>query len=124
MPSPSEIREIVNAYVGMMCESDIDGIIALYADEATAEDPVGGDVQTGIEAIKAFYSMTAPLLKVELSGPICVAGNECAFPLLAELTMGDDVSYLDATDVLSFGEDGKITRMRAYWNPEELRPQP
>lgn len=123
MPSPSEIRATIESYVEMMCQSDIEGIMALYADDATAEDPVGGDVQQGSEAIKNFYSMTAPLLQVELTGPICVAGNECAFPLLAQLTMGEDISYLDATDVLTFNDDGKISRMRAYWNPEELRPQ-
>ena len=123
MPSPSEIRATIESYVEMMCQSDIEGIMALYADDATAEDPVGGDVQQGSEAIKNFYAMTAPLLQVELTGPICVAGNECAFPLLAQLTMGEDISYLDATDVLTFDDDGKISRMRAYWNPEELRPQ-
>ena len=123
MPSPSELRATIESYVEMMCQSDIDGIMALYADDATAEDPVGGDVQQGSEAIKNFYSMTAPLLQVELTGPICVAGNECAFPLLAQLTMGDDISYLDATDVLTFNDEGKISRMRAYWNPEELRPE-
>lgn len=123
MPSPSEIRATIESYIEMMCQSDIEGIMALYADGATAEDPVGGDVQQGSEAIKNFYSMTAPLLQVELTGPICVAGNECAFPLLAQLTMGEDISYLDATDVLTFNDDGKISRMRAYWNPEELRPQ-
>lgn len=123
MPSPSEIRATIESYIEMMCQSDIEGIMALYADDATAEDPVGGDVQQGSEAIKNFYSMTAPLLQVELTGPICVAGNECAFPLLAQLTMGEDISYLDATDVLTFNDDGKISRMRAYWNPEELRPQ-
>ena len=123
MPSPSEIRATIESYVEMMCQSDIEGIMALYADDATAEDPVGGDVQQGSEAIKNFYAMTAPLLQVELTGPICVAGNECAFPLLAQLTMGEDISYLDATDVLTFNDDGKISRMRAYWNPEELRPQ-
>jgi len=123
LPSPSELRATIESYVEMMCQSDIDGIMALYADDATAEDPVGGDVQQGSEAIKNFYSMTAPLLQVELTGPICVAGNECAFPLLAQLTMGDDISYLDATDVLTFNDEGKISRMRAYWNPEELRPE-
>lgn len=123
MPSPSEVRALVTSYVEMMCNSDIDGIIGLYADDATAEDPVGGDVQEGIEAIRSFYSMTAPMLQVELTGPVCIAGNECAFPLLAQLTMGDAVSYLDATDILSFNEEGKICRMRAYWNPEELRPE-
>lgn len=123
MPSPEEIRNTVHAYLDMMCRSDIDGIMTLYADDATAEDPVGGEVQRGIEALRTFYAAAAPALQVELVGPICVAGNECAFPLLAELTIGDQTSYLDATDVLSFGEDGKITAMRAYWNPAELRPQ-
>lgn len=63
------------------------------------------------------------MLKVELGGPICVAGNECAFPLVAQLTVEDSVSYLDATDLFSFNEAGKITSMRAYWNPEEMRPE-
>jgi steroid delta-isomerase len=123
MPSPEEIRTNVERYIAMMCASDVDGISELYAINATAEDPVGGDVQRGKEAITAFYGMTAPLLQIELTGPICVAGNQCAFPLLAALTMDGNTSYLDATDVLSFGEDGKITSMKAYWNPAELRPE-
>jgi len=123
MPTPDEIRATVHSYVDKMCKSDIDGILALYADDATAEDPVGGEVQQGVEALRNFYTLTAPALQVELNGPICVSGNECAFLLLAELTMGDAKSYLDATDIFSFGDDGKITSMRAYWNPAELRPE-
>jgi steroid delta-isomerase len=122
MPTPEEMRSVVRSYVDMMCKSDIDGIMALYADDATAEDPVGGEVQTGAEALRNFYSLTAPALQVELKGPICVSGRECAFPLLAELSMGDTKQYLDAIDVLRFDDEGKITSMRAYWNPAELRP--
>jgi hypothetical protein len=43
--------------------------------------------------------------------------------LQAELTVGDTVSYFDATDTFTFSDAGKITSMRAYWNPEELRPE-
>ena len=32
MPSPAEIRAIVHAYIEMMCNSDIDNIIALFAE--------------------------------------------------------------------------------------------
>ena len=123
MPSPAEIRAIVTAYVEMMCNSDVEAIMGLYDENATAQDPVGGDVQQGIEALRSFYAMTAPLLQIELTGPICVAGNECAFPLSAQLTMGEEVSYLDATDVLVFNDEGKITSMKAYWNPEEMRKE-
>jgi len=121
MPAPEEIRSIVQSYVKMMCDSDIDGILSLYADDATAEDPVGGEIQQGIDALRNFYNLTAPALQVELNGPICVAGNQCAFLLLAELTMGDAKQYLDATDIFSFDEEGKITSMRAFWDPSELR---
>jgi steroid delta-isomerase len=122
MHGPEEIRAKINSYVDMMCSSDIEGIMALYADDATAEDPVGsGNVTQGIDAIRDFYSMTAPLLEVELTGPICVAGNACTFPLLAALTMDGVTSYLDATDIFEFNDEGKISSMKAYWNPDEMR---
>jgi steroid delta-isomerase len=123
MRSPEDTRKLVHSYIEMMCSTDIDGIAALFADNATAEDPVGGDTKTGIDAVRDFYATNAPALHVELTGPICVAGNECAFPVLATLTIGDNKSYLDAVDVFSFGDDGKITTMRAFWNPAELRPE-
>ena len=37
MATPQEIRDIVHAYVGMMCSNDIDSIMGLYADDATAK---------------------------------------------------------------------------------------
>lgn len=123
MPSAEEIRSIVNSYIEMMCNSDVDNIIALFDEDATAEDPVGGAVQSGIDALRAFYASAAPLLQVELTGPVCVSGRACAFPILARLSAGDSVSYLDAVDVFTFDDAGKITSMRAFWNPEEMRPE-
>ena len=124
MPTPDAIRETVDAYLQKLNDSDIDGIMALYTSDATVQDPVGGPVQEGAEAIASFYGGAAPLLHVERTGPICVAGNECAFPLLARLTTPDATSYLDATDVLTFNDDGLITSMKAYWNPAEFRENP
>ena len=123
MPSPETIRAIVKSYVEMMCDNRVDDIIELFDEDATVEDPVGGDVMRGKTALRNFYGATTPLLEVALSGPICVAGNQCAFPVQAQLTIGEDTSYLDATDVFVFNEAGNITSMRAFWNPDELRPE-
>ena len=38
-PTPDEIRSAMESYIKYMCESDIDGIMDLYADDAFAEDP-------------------------------------------------------------------------------------
>jgi steroid delta-isomerase len=121
MPSPEEIRAAMERYAELMCDSDADGIIELYAADATVEDPVGGQVIQGLEVIRGFYAATSPNLKVEITGPICVAGKECAMPMLAELTINDQKSYIDVIDVMTFDDDGKITSMRAFWNPADMR---
>jgi steroid Delta-isomerase len=120
--APEAIREIMKRYVQLMCDSDADGILDLYADDATVEDPVGGQVIRGRQALHAFYAATSPHLQVELTGPVRVAGRECAAPLLAELTTKDRKLYIDVIDVMKFDEHGKITSMRAFWNPGEMRP--
>ena len=122
MPSADEIRNVMERYVQLMCDSDADAIMELYADDATVEDPVGGQVLQGREALHGFYAGASPNLQVELTGPVRVAGKECAAPMLAELTMNEQKLYIDVIDVMTFNEDGKITGMRAFWNPQEMRP--
>lgn len=121
MPSPEEIRGVVQRYAKLMCDSDVDAITDLYAEESRVEDPVGGALIQGKAAIRGFYAATSPHLKVEISGPICVAGNQCAVPLLAELEMNDQKRYVDVIDEFAFDDAGRITSMRAFWNPAELR---
>ena len=122
MPTPDEMRSALQSYIKFMCESDIDGIMALYADDAEVEDPVGGAHLSGREALTAFYAGSAPKLQVELTGPIRVAGNECAMPMLAELDLGDNKLYIDVIDVMKFNDDGKLVSMRAFWDPADMRP--
>jgi len=122
MPSAEEIRDVIRSYEKMMCDSDGDGIAELYAEKCSVEDPVGGQPIEGREAVRAFYTATTPSLQVEISGPICVAGNHCAMPMVAELTMNDAKSYIDVIDEFIFDDSCKITSMRAFWNPAELRP--
>lgn len=122
MPTAEEIRSAMESYIEFMCKSDVDGILGLYAEDAWAEDPVGGAIQRGHEALRNFYAGTSPNLQVEITGPVRVSGLECAVPMLAELTMNDSKFYIDVIDVFAFDESGKITSMRAFWNPAEMRP--
>ena len=53
-----ETQDKINAvqrYVDAFATADINIIKALYAADATVEDPVGSDIHNGIEAIVAFY---------------------------------------------------------------------
>jgi len=123
MPTPDEMRSTLENYIQLMCDSDAKGMVELFADDCYVEDPVGAPRHEGREALLAFFQGAVPMLNVEITGPIRVAGLECAMPLLAELTMGENKSYVDVIDIMSFNEDGKLTSMRAYWNPAEMRPE-
>jgi len=122
MPTPDEIRTAMETYIKALSESDVNTIMDLYADECSVEDPVGAPVKSGRETLRAFYTGAAPSLHVEITGSIRVAGTSCAVPLVAELSMPDAKMYVDVIDVMTFDDAGKITSMRAYWSPADMRP--
>ena len=105
----------VNQYVEAFDKADINIIKALYADDATVEDPVGTDEHVGIEAIVAFYegALTSGV-KLTLSGNPRCAGNSVAFPFVVKAPG----IAIEVIDVFEFNEAGKISAMRAYWGPE------
>jgi len=116
-------RQVVNDYVRCMSAGDWRGVVALYADNATVEDPVGSEAIRGIEAIAAFYQgTTASGVRLELAGPVRVAGGEAAFPFSAHLVWEGKPVRIDAIDVFKFDHQGKIASMRAYFGPENFVP--
>jgi steroid delta-isomerase len=121
MPDPDAIRDAMQRYIKYLCDSDVEGIMGLYGPDPTVEDPVGRPAFVGTEAVRTFYTQATPPLRAELTGPIRVAGNECAMPMLAEIDFGDRKSYVDVIDVMRFDDDGKVVSMRAFWNPAEMR---
>jgi steroid delta-isomerase len=120
-PSADQIREVMRAYVKAMCDDDVDTIMSLYAEDASVEDPVGTPPRVGRAVLRDFYAMAVPSLQVEITGPIRVAGHECAVPIVAAITTADSTRYIDVVDVMKFDDDGRIVSMRAFWNPAEMR---
>jgi steroid delta-isomerase len=123
MSDAENMKDAVRRYVQLLTDSDVEGIVGLYADDGKMEDPVGTPPHQGHDALRQFYTATAPALSVEIAGPICVAGKSAAALLLARLTMGEDNhAWIDATDVFTFNDAGLLQEVRAYWNPAEMRP--
>lgn len=54
MPSAEHIAENVNRYISLIAKGSADDLVDLYADDATVEDPVSGEVNIGRQAIHAF----------------------------------------------------------------------
>lgn len=110
--------------------NDRAGWLALFADDAVVEDPIGvsaldptGLGHCGVEAIGAFYD--------SVIGP-----NQVRFSITSSYACGDDVANVgtitttmaDGTIVHTDGvftyrtnAEGKLVALRAYWQIEQLR---
>jgi steroid delta-isomerase len=119
------IRATVEAYCAAFTAGDRDAYVALFAPDAWVEDPVGTPRHEGSEAVGKFFDGARGLTEViELrqTGPVRVAAGECAFPIQARPLLGDATFAVDIIDVMTFDDAGKITTMRAFWDPAEMYP--
>lgn len=112
---------VVHRYVAALNGGDLDAIVALYADDATVEDPVGSPPQEGRDAIRTFYAATTAMdLTVALEGEIRVAPRSCAFAFSVRLLLDGRPTTIRPIDVLDFDAAGRICRMRAYFSAPNI----
>lgn len=117
MPAATVMKEALLNYIRFFNERDLAGLLALYADDATVEDPYGRSFIQGKEAITAMYSKA-------LQSP---AWLEPLIPPRGSFTNAATVSFIvhtgqtkiHVTDVMTFDEKGRFTSMRAYWGPDD-----
>jgi steroid Delta-isomerase len=123
MVDANYIRKLYERYPEMVTKGDVDGIVALYADDATIEDPIGSPLHSGTEAIRTFYKNAAGSVTMKRVGPVHVAGREAATPLRVLIgPAGGPKQALDIISVMAFDDAGKITSMRAFWSFDAMRP--
>lgn len=115
-------------YLECVGRGDLDGVLSLFADSISVEDPVGGGPGTHVisrDEVAAFFGrgFERSRPRPTPTGPICTTGrNEAAMPFRLQLTLRNKVHEIDVIDVMVFDDDGKITSLRAFWNPDEMRP--
>ena len=102
------------AYLKALDNQDLDAVMALYADDAVVEDPVGSEPHVGIEAVRAFYASVVEFkLESKLTGQLRIAGDEVAFPFQVK---NDSFGLrMNIIDVFKFNDEGKVCSMRAFW---------
>ncbi len=119
------IRATVDAYCAAFTAGDRAAYLGVFAEDAWIEDPVGTPRREGREAIGGFFdesSGMADSIELRQTGPVRVAAGECAFPMQARPSIGGTTFVVDIIDVMTFDDGGRITTMRAFWDPAEMRP--
>lgn len=118
--SNTDIRTTVQRYLDLVAEGTAVEIVALYAPDATLEDPVGSDVLVGHDAIRAFYESFEALKKTTNLVTLRACAGHAAFHFEIVTEAGDMKYRMAPLEVMTFGDDGLITSMRAFWSDEDL----
>jgi ketosteroid isomerase-like protein len=109
---------------------DRDGWLALFADDAVVEDPVGpsfvdpdGKGQRGKEAITAFYDNVisqSESLKFTIRQSI-ECGDEVANIGEIRITLpGNQVGIVPIANIYKVNTDGKLVSLRSFWEQDKL----
>lgn len=124
--SPQHIRDVFARYGAAHSAGDIDAIMALFAPDAVIRDPANGPEQRGHEALRAFFLAGAEAsggrIEMALEGAVRIAGNQGAAAYIVRTVSAQPVYRVETLDVMTFGDDGLITKMVAYWGPENFHP--
>jgi steroid delta-isomerase len=104
------ITATVHRYLELIGTGTADDIVALFAEDATVEDPVG------------FFSTLESLQRETELVSLRVCGHEAAFQFVITFKAGDSRMRLSPIDTMAFDNDGKITSVRSYFSPSDVTP--
>jgi steroid delta-isomerase len=120
-----DIQRIYELYAAAWSRLDIDAVIGLFAEDAVVHDPVDGPALEGVDAIREYFSRGLGFVRsVRLLGPVRVSRDcrHAAACIEIEEDLGArGIKVLEAIDVWSFDDDGRIATMNAYFGPTNLR---
>ncbi len=122
MPTTEQKLAAVHGYIAAFEAGSADAVIALFAQDATVEDPLGTPIKRGHAEIRDFYATSmATGAKLTLEGAPRFAADYVAFPFTVTLEWGGQTSVIEVIDTFRLNDDGKIIEMRAYWGPENMK---
>jgi len=121
MSDPAAMEAAVHEYVAAFEAGSADRVAALYAADATVEDPIGTPMHRGREAIRAFYAESMKTgAKLKLEGPVRVAGDYAVFPFSVNLHWEGSDKRIDVIDTFRFNDTNEVVEMRAFWGPSNM----
>jgi steroid delta-isomerase len=123
--SDGAIQETIRRYQATFSAGDREGWLALFADDAVLEDPVGSAPHEGLEAIAAFWDGVHARTErgtVRMTQGPAVCGREAAWAFELDVTVKGRRSLVEIIDHGTFTDDGRIRSIRAFWSPATARP--
>jgi ketosteroid isomerase-like protein len=123
-------RDVAKQSMALTEERDRDGWLALFADDAVLEDPVGPSMfdpeakgHRGKEAITAFYdNVITTSEKIEFTiRDSYECGSEVANVGQIRITLpGNQVGIVPIVNIYKVNDAGKLVALRSFWEADKL----
>ncbi|MGY2874110.1 steroid Delta-isomerase [Marmoricola sp. URHA0025 HA25] len=114
MPTRDHIEKAVRQYVEAVGRQDLEATLALFAEDARQEDPVGSPPNVGRDAIRSFFERAyRGGFSTTLAGPLLVTGDHAAVHFVISVPTGGDPLVVRVMDLIRFDDDGLIADLRA-----------
>jgi|SRR6059058_1372432 len=124
MPTPEEVRAVVERYVDAQRRNDREAFLSVFHPEALMIDPVGAPPHQGVDAIGALFA--GPRQEAgELAFPdytVIVCGHEAALVMTVEARTAEGGISFDVVDTIEVGDDARIVQLRAFWDLSTAKP--
>ncbi|GAC58929.1 putative delta(5)-3-ketosteroid isomerase [Gordonia hirsuta DSM 44140 = NBRC 16056] len=119
--STEQMIQTVHAYIDRLSHGTAEQIVALYADGASVEDPIGAPVRTTREELIEFYSIMTNLdSRAATLNWVRAAGDTAVFEFTLVTGTAGMSFEITPVDIMVFDDEGKIASMRAVWAQEDL----
>lgn len=124
-PTEQQMETAARTYFDRVTKGDVEGILALFADDAVNINPMSGEQGIrGKEALRAFYTNLTSSLVDYHAGPtdIIIDGNKLVAPLHLEGKTKDGTPIvMNNLNLWTFDEQGKFKELRIYMDTYPFR---
>lgn len=108
--SRETVISVCDAYISAMTAGDPTRTIALFAPDASHEEPIDTPARHGHEEIFAFLDQYKDLgFTLTRLGPVTVVGNRGAFQARVDIPTPDGTHSMTATDLITIDDAGLIS---------------
>ena len=124
-PAQQQMETAARTYFERVTKGDVEGILALFADDAQLINPMTGEEGiTGKDALRTFYHNLVNSLVDYHAGPtdIVIEGNKLVAPLHLEgKTKDGNPIVMNNLNFWTFDENGKFKVLRIYMDTYPYR---
>lgn len=109
-------KAALQAYIDAFNNGDAEALVALFAEDAVIEDPIGTPLKYFSEFPAWFQQGVAMQARLELVAPIRGShGRAAAMAFKVHMISEGRALTIHSLDTIELNEQGLITRLNAYW---------